>query len=873
MATTAGSAGSGWAGRCAERAAPLPRPARTAIRRRGGILAPRCALSVLIAAVLPSLAAAASGIFRGAETTAITSNATGVAAADLDGDGRIDVVTGNAGPGGNEILVLFGDGAGGLFGPSRLRLDTLPYGLLLADLDGGTGSDLALAFGDRGTVVVRIGRGDASLFAPPGPALQIGGYPNSLASGDLTGDGLADLVVGGEGSSGQPGSIAVLRGLGGGQFAIVPQPDPEHPGSTVIRLPAGSGTRAVAIGDVTGDGLLDVLALNAHARSVSIYRGLGDGVVAPHDSLPTGAHPADLALADLDGDGYLDLAVAERDADTVSVRFGRGAGGFSAPLALRAGIGPIRVAIADLDGDDVPDLVTANTRSGDVSFVRNSGARAFAAARSYVADTEPLALALADLDGDGLPEVLAAAQGQAGSLAMLRNRGNGVLHAAENVAIGGRPIAAVTADIDGDALTDLIVSRGDGLSLLRARYGGGFAPPIHLPLTGRAVGVVAVDLNGDARPDLAVVDAGHDRVAVALAGVSPGAFDAFTYHAVASDPTAIAAGDFDGDGRVDLAVASIGPPAAVSVLRGTATGFQSARHIELAGAETPVSLVALDANCDGRDDLAVANQATSTVVILHGAGAGRFDVAQTLPESVVGQRPSALAVADFDRDGVADLAIGNLHVPPGGRGVRTLRGNCGSGTFTAHASILAGDTIVALAARDFTGDGVVDIGVVNQAANAVRILAGRGDGTFASSRADAVGRLPVGLIAGDVDGDGRYDAATINADPSSTNASVLVNCVGEPDCPSASASPPLLRGDGNGDGVRSAADLVAVAAELFDGDGHAVEAIGMAHLGAVRTGGGVDANGDGVVTAQDGHATARLLFGAAAGRAFTGSDE
>lgn len=821
-------------------------------------------LGVTALLALPPAALAGSGIFRGAGITTIPSNASGIAAEDVDGDGLVDVVTSNAGPGGNEVAALLGDGDGGFFGPERIALDHLPYGMLLTDLDGDGIHDLTLAFGDRDGIAVMKGRGDEDLFDPPGEVMPAGQRPRRVATAELTGDAVVDLVVANEGGDSVPGSVAILRGVGGGRYEIIPQVDPGNPDQTVSALETDLGTRGVAIGDLDDDLHPDVVAINTFADSASIFAGSGGGAFSPHDDLTFGRNPSDLRLVDLDADDVLDLVVAETNEDAVAVRLGVGDGRFAPASSLRVGVAPTQLAIGDLDGDQVLDIVTANTRSGDVSVLLGDGTGGFGRARTYVADAEPFALTLADFDADGLPEPIVAAQGQSGSAAMLRNRGGGVLHAPEAVAVGAGPEGVAAADVDGDALVDLVVSRPDGLTILRALAGGGFGAPSLLPLAGRGIGVVARDLDGDGWADLAVADHLNHRLAVAFA-TGGGRFAAFDSYPVEQQPGALTAGDFNGDGRLDLATAAIGPPVRVSVLLQRPGGrFDAARSVELVGEMTPAGIAALDANCDGHDDLVVANQASRSVSVLRSAGDGTFSVVQTVPASQAGEGPASVAVADFDRDGVDDFAVGNFHVPPSSRGVRTFRGSCTTGAFTAQSSVLAGDAIGAMVARDLTGDGLVDIGVANQSANVIRVLSGRGDGTFIVNTADIVGRMPIAMAAGDVDGDGQYDAVTVNGDASSANLSVLTSCVGEAHCRSLPPRPARLRGDGNGDARRSAADLVAVAAEVMDGDGAAVESVGGNR--SAESMDGVDGNGDGWVDAQDRVATTRLIFVADAPR-------
>src|SRR5262249_46759501 len=218
----------------------------------------------------------------------------------------------------------------------------------------------------------------------------------------------------------------------------------------------------------------------------------------------------------------------------------------------------------------------------------------------------------------------------------------------------------------------------------------------------------------------------------------------------------------------------------------------------------PTSIAAIDANCDGKDDLVVTNLASDTVSVLQacpgaapcpgGAQAGTFVLKQTLSGTSVGQRPIALAVADFDRDGVQDFVV-TIAVAPGSQNnVPIFRGGC-SGPFSVVTAqggqVRAGELASAVVARDFTGDGLVDLAVVSQTANNVQLLRGKGDGTVAPTGSDGVSRMPIALAAADFDSDGRYDALSANSDPSANNVSLLFNCARDSNCdPFGRSGPP-----------------------------------------------------------------------------------
>jgi hypothetical protein len=829
-------------------------------------------VGLALVALAPGSALAASGIFRSAFTEITSSNATGIVSGDFDSDDTIDIATSNAGTGGNEVNVLVGFNDGTLTNLAKIPVNSFPSGILLADFDDDDVDDLIVALGNDNAVTFLKGRADQDFFDPPTGSTLVGVGPVAMASADVDGDGERDLIVVNEGSDSAPGSVSILHGNGNGTFTVILQTDPEDPEEMVAELPAELGTRAVALGNIDADPALDIIALNARSNSLSIFSGQGGGAFAPSTTLATGASPQDLKLVDLDGDAALDLVLAESNEDAVAVRFGNGDGTFDPATSYATGTSPTRLAIGDLDDNDTLDLVVSNARSGDVTVLRGDGMGGFGGARTYVADAEPQALTLADLDSDGLLEPVVATQGGGGgaTVAVLRNRGDADLQAVEDIAAGNGPSAVATADVTDDGRPDLLVTGDAGqVVILPALPGGGFGEPSSVDVGGRGLGLVAVDLNGDARPDIAVVDNQNNRVAVALAN-GPGTFGTTQLYPVAESPGGITSGDFNEDGRPDLAVTAIGPPARVSALLQNASGngtFATARSTVLTDEEVPIGLTALDGNCDGRDDLVVANQQTETVSVLRSNGDGTFAIVQTLPGAQVGQGPVSVAAADFDRDGVTDFAVSNSTVPLNNPSVRAFKGDCASGTFTAAGTARAGDVVTAIVARDFTGDGIVDIGLVNQTSNGVRVMSGRGDGTFNNPfQADPVSRMPIAIAAADFDLDGRYDATSANSDPSANNVSVLYNCARDPGCDPFRPGPPgtaALRGDGNNDGRRSAADLVAVAAEIMDGDGRQVEAITRGTFGTGRVSAGVDANGDGIVTPQDAGAVAHRIFSGA----------
>lgn len=779
--------------------------------------------------------------------------------ADVDQDQTIDAVVAVAD--GTASVFLNERNDGELIRCSReTSLSGTPSAVLLGQFDSDTVTDLVIA--DTGNhrlqslIGMRTGSGcnNLSFSAVPGAAIATHLNPAALGSAFFDKDDQADLVVASRGPETGSGALMILRGEGGGSFTVVPQPDPG--GGSADLLTTGNDTRDVAIADLDGDGAEDLLAVNAGDDSLLTFLGNGDAEFALASARETGRAPFSVATATLDADRNVDAVIADRNDDTVSVFLGVGDGTFLQRSAYPTGIFPEGVATADLNGDGFADVVTANRGSFDVSILLGDGSGGLSSPRSFVAEEEPVAVLLADLGGNdaGPGQVDVVAITANGTLTSLMNRGDGTLSAVENIAVGDAPSGVAVADLDDDALPDLLVAgQGGMVSTFLARSSGGFQAGEALAVGGDPLGIVAVDLDRDERIDFAVADQELDRVAVAF-GIGGGRFTSFQFQPTAPQPVAIAAGDFDHDGRIDLAVAAGDEDGRVSVLlQEQPRQFLAARNT-VVGRE-PIALAAGKFDTDDYDDLAVANNASATVTILQSNGDGSFRQGQVLTSNQIPANPVSLALGDFDADGLDDLAVGGVGTL--GISVVVSFGN-GDGTFEPLRGLPLGQVGRALVARDFTGDQVADLAAVNQA-NQLVVAISLGTRQFRTRTADRVSRMPIAVSAGDFDGDGRYDAVTANNAATSQNLSVLWNCARDPGCGDSSAFPgtAALRGDANGDGRRSAADLTAVAAEALDGDGRRVERIGFAGFTATP---GVDANGDGRIDAQDRIATLRHVF-------------
>jgi hypothetical protein len=494
--------------------------------------------------------------------------------------------------------------------------------------------------------------------------------PLGLAAGDVDGDGHPDLVVANRGTDGSPfpppelaGSVAVLRNDGSGAFPL----------AVTYGVGAGDGRADhVALGDVTGDGHVDIVASRPLANAASVFAGDGAGGFADAVLVPAGVGPAALALADATGDGRIDVLLANAVGSSLSVLPARADGGVGFRGNYAAGTGPYAIATGDLDGDGRPDVVTANAFADTVSVLLADGSGGLRAPVDHPVDAFPNAVAIGDMDGDGHPDLVVANLG-GDSVSVLLGDGAGGFGAASSTSVGGTfesPYALALGDANGDGHLDVATANtnisNESISILLGDGHGGFAPA-QLLAPGPAgyyqpQGVLLADVTGDGKADIVTADTGADCLSL-LAGDGSGGFAPAVLLPTDLGPVAVAAADLDGDGAMDL-VSLDTTTQDVSVLAGDgAGGFAAAVSYPIYPFEEvqdynpwPWGLALGDVDGDGRPDIVTANTQNDSVSVLANDGTGAFPAFLNVG---TGAHPGAVAIADIDGDGRADVITAN----------------------------------------------------------------------------------------------------------------------------------------------------------------------------------------------------------------------
>jgi flagellin len=335
-----------------------------------------------------------------------------VSLGDLNGDGVLDLVTAGYDDSGNGYAtVRLGLGNGNFGTATSFSTESnVSLALSLGDLNGDGVLDLVTAgFDDsyNGSATVRLGLGNGN-FGTATRFSTEGNGSRALSLGDLNGDGVLDLVTAGFDDSNN-GYATVRLGLGNGNF-----------GTATAFSTEGNGSRAVSLGDLNGDGVLDLVSAgnddsgNGYA---TVRLGLGNGNFGTATSFSTeGNGSRALSLGDLNGDGVLDLVTAGYDDSyngSATVRLGLGNGNFGTATAFSTESNrSYALSLGDLNGDGVLDLVTAGTDDSNNGYATvrlglgngNFGTATTFSTEGYASN----ALSLGDLNGDGVLDLVTA---------------------------------------------------------------------------------------------------------------------------------------------------------------------------------------------------------------------------------------------------------------------------------------------------------------------------------------------------------------------------------------------------------------------------------------------------------------------------------
>jgi|GEM_PF-1148614 len=557
-----------------------------------------------------------------------TSSITSVTAFDLDQDGKVDIAASETGRGG--VYILRGNGDGSFAQPVFQSMGGGVRQIVAADVQGDGRPDiLGVGYvGNTSTLFVLPGVAGGGYAAPLHTTLPVA--PASLVTGDLNKDGKLDVVV----SSGSFGAAQILLGDGTGKFSVGPAYQTVESGRnmhiTDLNLDGNPDI-------VVGGGDPAAITPNENSGEIAVLFGKGDGSFYGTPSFPTrGSVATDLTTADLNGDGKLDVLAARGG---LNVLLANADGSYRSVAnvvppqddTVRA-VGAL--AVGRISGDSTLDVVASLSRNSQIVFYSGNGDGTFRSGVSFNACEDGGDIELVDLNTDGSLDVVVACLGSSNApetsrLGILLGNGGGSFSAPTVLNVGSGVYAVHAADFNGDGKPDLAVGRDyydtrtggklGGLTILLGKGNGTFENQVDLQPTQSVNGISSGDLNEDGKVDLVVSGSGvgfSDQIAVLL-GDGAGSFRQEVWKAEFGPRKPLLA-DYSRDGKLDMLVPHCcGDDLGFAIYLGNGDGsFQSAGHMTTGA--SPYTAAVADLNADGAPDIVagLSGSETSSIGIL-----------------------------------------------------------------------------------------------------------------------------------------------------------------------------------------------------------------------------------------------------------------
>ncbi|HTI92783.1 MAG TPA: FG-GAP-like repeat-containing protein [Puia sp.] len=766
--------------------------------------------------------------------------------ADLNGDGLPDMVVVNNAGGGSSISVFKNVSTpGNIAFAARVDYGTgknsysAPHTFTISDLDGDGRPDLIIPNLDGTlTLLANTGTGGAINFTSAGN-YPIDGAPESVATGDLDGDGLPDIALPGVSGSyvwvfqntstighislaaakqcypgvnaltvaigdldgdGKPELSVGMRGNNAptDNHSLTVYHNTSHPGTisfadSVVYQWAPYSPRQITLGDVDGDGLVDISFINDYKTAITVSKNTSQGghlSFAPGvDFMTSNQNAADFTLTDMDGDGAPEAVVANEwdPSDLWIFPNWVNAPHIASFNPLRGGKGTV-MTIKGSNFTDITGVTVNNTNALSYTVTSDSTITAVVPANAYSGSVSVIsARGTATLPGFSytiLPTVTgySPASGAVGTTVQIAGSNFDPVATNNSIYFGTLKASVQSATAN---LLSVIVPAGSNYEALsvyadnKVAYpaapftlswpGGGFidstsfADRTDYSVKSIPVNLAFGDVDGDGKPDMITTNNGGITLYR-----NKGLPDTLVYetgidYPTAGDPGYIVVRDLDGDGKQDIVVANhLANTLSVFLNTSVAGTISLAPKVDLPGAYNANGAGIGDIDGDGRPDIVALNEASAIfTVYLNNSTVGHLSFSQQNGGSGDGVF-AELALGDLDGDGMPDLAITDKVY----NNVNLYRNTSSYGTvsFAQMASIPLPGSPQSIVMGDINGDGLQDLVTANTGSSVVSVirnLSTPGALVMAPRKDVPIGVRPLAVRIGDLDGDGKPDIAAV----------------------------------------------------------------------------------------------------------------
>lgn len=337
-------------------------------------------------------------------------------------------------------------------------------------------------------------------------------------------------------------------------FTVTAEEGPYHFG---VRedIYSGDGPNAVIAFDCDSDGILDLAASNDGDATISVFRGMGNGVFDPAVTYPAGSGALRVTSADLDRDGFPDLIAADNDTNTITILINNGNGTFADMVAFEIGMNPNAVCLIDVENDGDIDLAVVNANN-TMAICRNNGSGQISGSTVYSTGNNPVYVTSADFNNDGYMDIAVACKDD-NSITIHLNNQFGWFFIDNSYSVGSMPYDCRTADFNADGFMDISVANfgADTTTVLLNNGDGTFYLGAVVPVIDYSRGISNSDIDGDGDMDIITAHSYQDYIRI-WENDGIGNFIYSKGFNVGNYPYGTLMVDLDGDGDLDIATAN-----------------------------------------------------------------------------------------------------------------------------------------------------------------------------------------------------------------------------------------------------------------------------------------------------------------------------